>query len=199
MLNLARFSLSMGLVSGAALQQGKLRAFSPVSEPPPPIATAKDPQGDAVDIRLVDDTCYFDYGEGNVTLSFSIQSDEYAAAADHYDGGYNFKMKESSQNSTYVFYITPQDFYPASGPTKEIEAKFKSVNPFHHLKEAALAYLKPTPDCVGLFNKVMSMPPKGYKKGAEGFLKFLRATDSERLKKIAEWNEKKAKKSEAKK
>ncbi|KAF4701201.1 hypothetical protein FOZ63_021309 [Perkinsus olseni] len=75
------------------LQKAAYRAREGISEPPPADYIGKDPQGHSVDIREEEDhTCEFDYGSGNVTLKFSIEFDEYTAAANLYDGNNIFEM-----------------------------------------------------------------------------------------------------------
>ncbi|KAF4709108.1 hypothetical protein FOZ62_031189 [Perkinsus olseni] len=91
------------------------------------------------------------------------------------------------QGKTTIYYHPPSGFQSAEGPTRDFEAEFKSVNPFHHLKKKALSYLTPTIHCKKLFGAVMSTPRRNYKKGVEGFLQFLRDTHDERLRKIHAW------------
>ncbi|KAF4686581.1 hypothetical protein FOZ60_005048 [Perkinsus olseni] len=151
----------------------------------------KDPQGDLVKIRAEDDdTCSFDYGSEKGTLRFSIEFGEYSAAANLYDGGRNlFEISEDPRDGrSCIYYHTPSSIQSASVPKNEFEAVFKSVNPFHHLKEIVLLYMKPTLRCKELFDAVVSTPPAEYQKGAQGFLQFLRDTHSKRNRLITEWN-----------
>ncbi|KAF4759384.1 hypothetical protein FOZ63_003712 [Perkinsus olseni] len=96
-------------------------------------------------------------------------------------------FKFACEGKTTIYDHPPSGFQSAEGPTRDFEAEFKSVNPFHHLKKKALSYLTPTIHCKKLFGAVMSTPRRNYKKGVEGFLQFLRDTHDERLRKIHAW------------
>ncbi|KAF4717928.1 hypothetical protein FOZ62_019367, partial [Perkinsus olseni] len=108
MLSIIHISSLVGLVSAMTLQKAAYRAREGISEPPPADYIGKDPQGHSVDIREEEDhTCEFDYGSGNVTLKFSIEFDEYTAAANLYDGNNIFEMTENSREGETTMYYNP--------------------------------------------------------------------------------------------